>query len=228
MAKFGLIGGKSPDHYNFDLELKIFTCLNLHKPKILFIPYATYPNLILSIDKFKNITHNLNLEVRYLETLDENTVNELFAWADVIYFGGGDAKELVSIVKTSPILKNLLEACYSNKLFLGMSAGAILLSFAGMGDKYAYSDGVNYYNYQMVEGLGILKMTVCPHYNHNGLEKYNDEVKKYEFSSYALDDDTAILFNGNKRLVFKTNRGNSVYLFDYNNDYLMIPLYEER
>ncbi|MDE5856042.1 MAG: peptidase E, partial [Anaeroplasmataceae bacterium] len=113
----------------------------------------------------------------------------------------------------------------TDKLFMGISAGAILFSKAGMGDRYSFKDKGHIYNYQMVEGLGILPITICPHYDHDGLEIYNKEVKNYPYDGYAIEDDTAILFKKSP-VIFKQDKKKSVYHFDSKDNFLMRPMYE--
>ena len=36
-------------------------------------------------------------------------------------------------------------------------------------------------------------MIICPHYDHDGLDCFNSEVKLYNINAYALEDDTAIV-----------------------------------
>ena len=78
----------------------------------------------------------------------------------------------------------------------------------------------------MVKCLGLLNIVICPHYDHDGLDCFNDEVAKYGMNAYALEDDTAILIDDDIK-VFKMDKRKSVYLFDKDKDYQMIPLYGE-
>ena len=223
MANIALIGGKST-HFldDFILEKNIFDYLNLSKPKILFIGYAAN-DLELAYQKFLRLTA-AKYETKLLDDLTYQNTNDLFNWAVCIYFCGGDTKKLVAEVKNSILLEMIRNYLNSNKLFMGISAGAILFCLAGMGDKMAYNNAYHTYNYQMVEGLNILQMTICPHYDHDNRECYNDEVKKYPCNSYALEDDTAILVNDGIK-VFKRDKTKSVYEFVFQNDYLMKAIY---
>lgn len=225
MSCFVLIGGKSIDRTNdFSLEEKIFASLNINNPKILFIGFAA-SILTKSITKFQSLVSNYKCEVKYLETLEEKVVDDYFNWAEVIYFGGGSASNLVKTTKNSCLYSAIINQLNKNKTFVGISAGAMLFCKAGMGDEYAYVDKFKINNYQMVTGLDILNITICPHYNHDGLWCYNEELKKYKCDSYAIEDDTAIVVSNEVR-VYKVDNRQSVYKFDYQNDYLMIPLYE--
>ena len=223
--KFVLIGGRSIANLNnFELENNVFKHLNISNPNILFIPQAAYKDLNSSINKFKNLTKEYKGQIEYLIDLEESNIDRLFNWADVIYVGGGSATNLVRIANESPLSKYIYKHIKSDKLYMGVSAGAMLVSKYAMGDEYIYTNNYHIYNYQMVDCLGILDIVICPHYDHDGLDCFNDEVKKYNLNAYALEDDTAILVNETIK-VFKMDKRKSVYLFDKENDYQMIPLY---
>lgn len=224
MAKYALLGGRSPEYRcDFSLEEKIFQFLSIRPKKILFIPFAN-PNLEDAIYKFKALVPK-TYTVQYLTSLEE-TEEDIFQECDVIYFAGGSAERLVAMVKQSNLLNLLLKYQDSQKLFIGISAGAILFSIAGMGDQYSYKNGNHFYNYQMVQGLGILPLTICPHYDHDGLECYNRVVREYPYDGFALEDDTAILIHSHI-FPFKMDSSKSVYQFFREESYLMRPLYEK-
>jgi dipeptidase E len=223
--KFVLIGGRSIANLNnFELESNVFKHLNISNPNILFIPQAAYKDIYSSINKFKNLTKEYKGQIEYLIDLEESNIDRLFDWADVIYVGGGSATNLVRIANESPLSKYIYKYINSDKLYIGVSAGAMLVSKYAMGDEYIYTNNYHIYNYQMVDCLGILDFIICPHYDHDGLDCFNDEVKKYNLNAYALEDDTAILVDETIK-VFKIDKRKSVYLFDKENDYQMIPLY---
>ena len=224
---FVLIGGRSISNLNnFELEDKILKYLDIIEPNILFIPFAAYKDINSSINKFNNLIKDYKCNVKHLIDPYQNNILELFEWADVIYVGGGSATNLVRIFKESGLDKILFNYKDSNKLYMGISAGAMLVSKEAMGDEYIYTNNYHIYNYQMVECLGLLNLVICPHYDHDGLDCFNSEVRKFDCNSYAIEDDTAILIKDSIK-VFKMDNRKSVYLFDKNNDYQMIPLYEE-
>lgn len=77
----------------------------------------------------------------------------------------------------------------------------------------------------MVEGVGFLDITICPHYDHDGLWCYNDVVWNYAYDGYALEDDTAILLADTIHIL-KKDKTKSIYYFSQKK-HKMIPLYEE-
>ncbi len=224
MAYYALLGGRSiPNLKNFTLEEKIFQALGLIPKRILFVPFAS-EDILFAIEKFENLVDHA-YAVSYLKNVDAAT--EEFAKADVIYFGGGSIERLLHFVKHSSLESLLQEYQDKDILFMGISAGAILFSKYGMGDQYTYKNANHIHNYKMVEGLGILPITVCPHYDHDGLDCYNDEVKQAGYDGYALEDDTALLFTA-EPLVLKQDSRKSVYFFDSAKSFMMIPLYEKK
>lgn len=229
MAKFALIGGKEADTaYDFSLEEKLIKASNLKDIKILYIPFAQIQDLKSGILKFQKLMMSTNYQYQVLESLEATEITTKFAWSTIIYIGGGHAEELINYVGQSKDFMNALnKAIKDDKLIMGISAGAIMLSKYGMGDANAYSDIYDGYNYQMVKGLGITNITICPHYDHKGLWCYNDAVKKYDYDGYALEDNTAIYLEEDKVKVFKTKKDKSVYLFKKEFNYLMSPLYED-
>lgn len=225
--KFVLIGGRSITNLNnFELEENVFKHLGISNPNILFIPQAAYKDINSSINKFKNLTKNYKCNIEFLIDLEESNIDRLFNWTDVIYVGGGSATNLVKIASESPLAKYIHKYKSSDKLYMGISAGAMLVSSYAMGDEHIYTNNYHIYNYQMVKCLGLLDIVICPHYDHDGLDCYNDEVVKYGMNAYALEDDTAILIDDDIK-VFKMDKRKSVYLFDKDKDYQMIPLYGE-
>lgn len=224
MAAYALIGGKSAENrLNFNLEEKIFSKLGISPKRILFIPQASL-DIEHTVEGFLSIVPNI-YEVKVLLNLKE--ASSAFKSADVIYFAGGSAKHLVDVIRNARIDKLLESYRESSKLFMGISAGAMLFTKWGCGDQYIYKSGNHTYNYQMVEGLGILPITLCPHYDHDGMECFHDYVCQYPYDGYALEDDTAVLF-ADYISPLKLSRLKSIYLFEQKKKYLMLPLYEEK
>ena len=225
--RFVLIGGRSIQNLNnFELEDKIFKNLNISNPNILFVPQAAYKDINSAIIKFKNLIKDYKCNIECLIDLELENVDRLFNWADIIYFSGGSATNLVRIVNESSLITCINKYLNSNKVYMGVSAGAMLFTKYAMGDEYIYTNNYHIYNYQMVKCLGLLNMIICPHYDHDGLDCFNSEVKLYNINAYALEDDTAIVVDEAIK-VFKMDKRKSVYLFDKDKDYQMIPLYEE-
>ncbi len=227
MKNIILIGGKSVLNEDTKIEEYILNLSGKNKPNILFFPTASKDDeksINNFINQFKRF--NVSIEIARLLTESNNSIMEKITNANVLYFGGGDTKILVEELKKEnreTILKNII----NEKIIVGLSAGANMIARYGMGDSKSYVDNFKVYNYKMVQGLGLLDITVCPHYQKEELICYNDIVSKYEFDGYALEDDTAIHFTDNNIRVIKSLKSRSVYKFDRKEKYIMKPLYEE-
>ena len=78
----------------------------------------------------------------------------------------------------------------------------------------------------MVEGLGLLNIGICPHYQNEDLIIYNDEIRKYNYDAFGLEEDSAIIICDNNYYVIKEDSRVSAYYFS-SNDYIMKDLKEE-
>ena len=224
MVRFVLIGGKGKDSNLNHIENEIIKMTNKKNPIILYCPYAT-KDIEKSINKFHNLMKNLECEIINLTFDNINDFDILLNKADILYVGGGVSDDLVDIFKKYNLDKVLYKYLDSNKIYAGSSAGAMLYTKVAMGDKDMFSDNFHNYNYKMVDCLGILNISICPHYQNEDLIFYNDVIKEYSLDSFGIEEDTAVIIDDNKYGCLKDDKKRSVYYFSRDN-YLMVPLYE--
>ena len=224
MVRFVLIGGKGKDSNLNHIENEIIKMTNKKNPIILYCPYAT-KDIEKSINKFHNLMKNLECEIIDLTFDNINDFDFLLNKADILYVGGGVSDDLVDIFKKYNLDKVLYKYLDSNKIYAGSSAGAMLYTKVAMGDKDMFSDNFHNYNYKMVDCLGILNISICPHYQNEDLIFYNDVIKEYSLDSFGIEEDTAVIIDDNKYGCLKDDKKRSVYYFSRDN-YLMVPLYE--
>ena len=224
MVRFVLIGGKGKDSNLNHIENEIIKMTNKKNPIILYCPYAT-KDIEKSINKFHNLINNLECEIIDLTFDNINDFDFLLNKADILYVGGGVSDDLVDIFKKYNLDKVLYKYLDSNKIYAGSSAGAMLYTKVAMGDKDMFSDNFHNYNYKMVDCLGILNISICPHYQNEDLIFYNDVIKEYSLDSFGIEEDTAVIIDNNKYGCLKDDKKRSVYYFSRDN-YLMVPLYE--
>ena len=224
MVRFVLIGGKGKDSNLNHIENEIIKMTNKKNPIILYCPYAT-KDIEKSINKFHNLMNNLECEIINLTFDNINDFDSLLNKADILYVGGGVSDDLVDIFKKYNLDKVLYKYLDSNKIYAGSSAGAMLYTKVAMGDKDMFSDNFHNYNYKMVDCLGILNISICPHYQNEDLIFYNDVIKEYSLDSFGIEEDTAVIIDDNKYGCLKDDKKRSVYYFSRDN-YLMVPLYE--
>ncbi|MCR5349499.1 MAG: Type 1 glutamine amidotransferase-like domain-containing protein [Acholeplasmatales bacterium] len=219
-----LSGGRSKDSKEINIEKEVFKLVGKTKINILFCPLAQINNTDKCIERFNEYMKDLNYDAKYLIMDNLNQFDDLFNWCDIFYVYGGVCDTLVKIFKEYKLDLILKKYDDSNKIYYGISAGAMLPTVTSLGDKDMFSDNFHNYNYKMVNCLGILNISICPHYQNEDLIIYNDIIKKYNLHSFGIEEDCALVIDGTKYYVFKDYKYKSLYEFDKN--YKMIPLYE--
>lgn len=225
MATFVCLGG-TLDANSDALEQKIFRFFHLRSFRLLFFPQAE-EQMDTAVSKFLKRMHLEEPIDVVTEDTDVISLRKKIEKADVLYFGGGHILTLLNRIRFFNYLPVLEEFLTSDKIFMGISAGAILFSYAGLADHHAYRDAFRVYRLEMVEGLHWIPYTICPHYDHEGRISYNDEVAGYPVSGIALEDGTAVIFEADTVKVMKASSQKSVYLFDLEKNFQMLPLYKE-
>lgn len=224
---FGLIGGKAnKENISNKIEKHLVSLVQNDNPTILFCPYAAINNIDKSIERFHKLMCGIKCNIIDLTLDNLNQFEQLLIESDILYIAGGHCDDLVNFFKKNKLDEILIRHIDDNKIFAGSSAGAMLFTKAAMGDKYMYNDNFSNHNYKMVECLGILDITISPHYQNEDLIVYNDELKKYPYDAFGIEEDTMLIINKNKFYVVKEYKSNSIYYFNRDNEYLMIPLYE--
>ncbi len=134
--------------------------------------------------------------------------------ADCIYIGGGDTLYMLEKWKELGVDKMILKAYEQGKIICGLSAGAICW-FADMYTDSEIMRGKSN-EYAMRKGLGVLKGTMCPHFNEREKDFIPAMTDKNITSAYAVENDCAIEFVDGKltksissggRAYFITNDG---------------------
>jgi dipeptidase E len=119
--------------------------------------------------------------------------------ANVILFGGGDTSYLMNWILKSG-LAGELPKLMKKRVCVGISAGSIIFS------KEIQADSENLYGDEIKnppKGLGYVNFHIRPHVNSKYFPKVNDKnlrelSKKLSGDLYALDDDSAVLYNDGK------------------------------
>ncbi len=119
--------------------------------------------------------------------------------ANVIVVGGGNTTFLMKNIVSSG-LKQELRRLLKKRIYVGISAGSIATSKTiQASSEFLYGDeGKNF-----PKGLGLMNFNVRPHLNSPHFPKVRDKnlkeiAKKLNGDLYALDDDSAVLVDGDK------------------------------
>ena len=141
---------------------------------------------------------------------DTNLSKNKVDWANIIYIGGGNTLKMMNAwrkYKFSEIINNVKD---EEKIFCGISAGAICFCKYGVSDsrKTLKND-----NYIKVKGLDYFDILFCPSFDekYNYVENLDKILKKSKTSMYALEKGTALIVNGNKTRIIKSLENKKVY-----------------
>ena len=206
MQKIFVMGGggftmepKNPllDLYTLSLTQKI-------KPKICFLPTASgdNPNLIQS---FYTAFHKLNCTPAHLSLFNPPTRDlESFIFdQDLIYVGGGNTKNLLTLWKEWNLDKFLKRANTDGIVLAGLSAGMICWFEQGVTDSFGKNQ------LDVIAGLGFLSGSACPHFDNEVhrrpfyIQSINNKLAQ---GGLALDDGVGALFIDGKIKEYVSSR----------------------
>lgn len=222
MAKYVLIGGGEVGRGNSPYETKkidegIVKLANKPNPNFLFIGLASSFSDSY-YDTMKKIYTPLGCNCQYLKKKNilnnPNIVKEKIASADIIYFCGGDSIKLIDDLKNYEIVPLLREKVKTNCILVGASAGAIMLCESGLSDSRMLRGETN--DYELILGLNFVNISICPHYN----IRKKDLKRVLAINSkkvYGLENNTAIIINGEKISYIKSIDSSNIYLCYYEN-----------
>lgn len=186
-TKYILHGGLPKNgEYKQDFFDEIVISLPQKNITLLYIPFGKAENRKQEIIEKKEKQFGMFLPAKKTAVLiADNDVQKFLDQtheADIIYFGGGNTKTMIDFLKQIP--QNILTEHLTNKVIVGVSAGANALS------KYYFSS----HRQQIEEGLGILPIKVFCHYKEEN-EPQLQELENYKehLTSFALPEDYFVI-----------------------------------
>ena len=198
-----LIGGGEIKGWNFEtkdsnqelyqtenIDKNIVELSNKENPKMLFIGTASREREGY-FEAIKNIYSKLGCQVDCLKMTDSN-IKEKILSSDIIYVGGGNTRFMLSEWEKVNLKEYLLEAYNKGIIISGFSAGA-----------YCWFK----YNYEMIEGFGIIDAISCVHYEDKTEEKINEfynNIKLNNLPGIALDNGVAMKYSEDKFEIIKS------------------------
>ena len=221
--KLVLIGGGHygtyPDQpYNLKaIDEKIVKLSGKAHPRLLFIGFTIRSNHTFGYMK----KHYMELGVQcehlcFNEFENQKTVDGKFKRADIVYIGGGNTISFMQKIRKYGLDKKINEAVSQNKVLVGRSAGAIIISDAGSSDSRRYK---NSNKFTCANGLGILDIFLAPH--------YTDSTRPYDMSrimsnrkhqvAIGLDSCSALVVNGVEFQTLSSIEGAYAYKIFYQN-----------
>lgn len=205
-----------------ELNAHTIKLTNVKNPDVLFIGTASHD----ANDYIEVITKAFNLlecEVKSLclcsKNYTEQEIDDLLAWADIIYVGGGDTIFMMQIWKQYG-LDEKLKKIYEKDLAVltGISAGAICWFQCGYSDSESFHDEENW-NYCWADGmLDIFHMAYCPHYNEEGRNSFDERLREKDLVGLAMENDTAFVENNGYQYFVRSNANAKAFAITYKNE----------
>ena len=215
MKKLVCIGGGEIPRYKNGLLLpyetreideKIVRLSNKKNPKVLFISIASshpeeyFEGIKKVFTSLGCIVTHLNIEKTY-EALEKEILG-----TDIIYVGGGNTKYLIEKLKETGIDKLLIKAYDNGIVCSGLSAGS-----------YCWYK----YNYDLLEGMGVINAVNCVHYDEKddtSKNKFYSVIKDKKLIGYAIDNCVALEFIDGNIKVIKSDKNKDAYRIISDND----------
>ncbi len=189
-----------------EIDEEIVKLSDKENPKLLFIGTASKDNneYFLAI---KDIFEKLGCNVSNLDLLKENLdIKQIKADilnTDIIYVGCGNTRFMLQRWRLLGVDKLLLQAYDKGIVCSGLSAGS-----------YCWFK----YNYDLIEGLGIINAVNCVHYEEKdeiARNKFYDVIKEKKLDGIALENCTALKIVDGKINVIKSNKDRNAYKITY-------------
>lgn len=220
MGRFTAIGGGTFEDTDA-LNRRIVALSGKKVPNILFIGTAAQDstNPLTSCKKsFKRVCPGCIVKKLSIirNTYTEAEVDELFAWADVIYVGGGNTEYMLAEWQKAGLDKRLLKVFEEDSAVLsGMSAGAICWFTDGYTDSDSFTGNENW-GYRFIKpATGLYDAVFCPHYGDFGRHGFDEAIKDLGKTGIALEDCTAFVYDNGKTEYIKSKEEAQAYVIEW-------------
>ncbi|MCB9979779.1 MAG: peptidase E [Rhodospirillales bacterium] len=184
-------GGFSIEPDNPLLDLYVLKQATADIPKICFLPTAS-GDADSYLLKYYQAFSRYSCHPSHLSLFRPHTANmqDFLLSQDIIYVGGGNTKSMLALWKEWNIDQILRKAYERGIVLAGISAGAICWFEHGATDSIPGKISV-------LECLGLLKGSLCPHYDSEPLRKETVPgliAQGQMKPGYAVDDSAAVHF----------------------------------
>ena len=188
-------------------------------PNVLFIGTASRDAQDYQ-DTFTKEYNKMGCEVKYLclvPATGEDRINNLLSCADIIYVGGGDTVFMMQMWKKYGVdekLKKIYEK--DSAVLTGISAGAICWFCCGHSDSQSFSKESEW-EYCWADGLGIVPMAFCPHYEERQ-SSFDTMLLEKNMPGLAMENNTAFVENDGERYFIRSSNEAQAFLIQYQAD----------
>lgn len=191
-----------------EIDEEIVKIAEKENPKLLFIGTASshsYDYFLVIKDIFEKLGCNVSNLDLLKENIDMEQVRESILNTDIIYVGGGNTKFMLEKWRELGVDKLLLEAYNKGIVCSGLSAGS-----------YCWFK----YNYDLIEGIGVIDAINCVHYEQKDNEarnKFYNVIKEKGMEGIALENCVALEFIDDKIKIVKSDIKKNAYKITYKN-----------
>lgn len=224
-------GGELRSGDTLGIDKIIVDAANKDIPKLLFIPTASN-DAEGYIDGIKAAFGDglgcVVTALRLVESPPSNSeIRELIVSADIIYVGGGNTKMMMEVWRQHSVDNYLKEAYEKGVILSGLSAGSICWFEYGHSDSDTLASG-EIQPYSLVEGMGLIPIINCPHYNEEGrADDFSVKVMESRVIGLALDNYTAIDIKDDGFRIVKTDKYAHAYRIVPSNQGVSVEVIEE-
>lgn len=184
-------------------------------PHVLFLPTASQdaqPYIETITRYYESLSCRVSALCAVTNSYSPSGISELFQEADLIYVGGGDTEFLLEQWQKFGIDQEIQDAYQRGKILTGISAGMLLWFRFGFSDS-DYFKNPEQWDYKFVPGLNRFPYAVCPHYNEEDRNCFDERLPETGMDGIALDNDTAIVIRNDRLSVKKADPNANAYLF---------------
>ncbi len=185
-------GGFSMEPENPLLDSYALSLTEKTKPRVCFLATASGDSLSL-IESFYKAFNNLDCIPTHLSLFKppSRDLSSFVLAQDLIYVGGGNTKNLLSLWRDWKLDQILKMANTHGTVLAGLSAGMICWFDQGVTDSFGGNE------LDLIDGLSFLPGSACPHFDGEAKRKpyYSQAVKKgLAKGGIALDDGAGALY----------------------------------
>lgn len=206
-ATFVLIGGgEIGQGETYLIDQRVVALSSKPDAKLLFLPTAAhdapgyFPVVQAMYSQFGCDCQDLNI---YEETPDTNYLQNMIDYADIIYIGGGNTRDLLRRLKDCELDRILLKAAQTRDdlVIAGFSAGASMWFDASYAD-CDITDGVSD-KMVFLKCLGYLPGLFNPHAQNEDRKNFEKDFRKSSFKeALSLDSGASLILQNGKSEVW--------------------------
>lgn len=176
---------------------------------VLFIPTASRDDLGYCMNIYEHFGLRLGCAYDHLRLYAERDtpvqISQKIAWADIIYVGGGNTRDMMAKWNETGVSDLLRQAYAAGKVMMGLSAGSICWFDGGLSDSNKF-DGDPNWKPMWVPGLGFIPLLNSPHFDSEMWREEHLESQSIQVGFpqpvVAVEDNCAIeVVGGNYRVI---------------------------